>query len=96
MIFEVDMWCLKAKQTKSAKKTDGQKLKRNFNWFFLSVFSRSFYHFEKTLKTFARFNMFPLRWKTEKKCCSSEIFLYCQENPILTDNGVQTPYSRVD
>ena len=31
-----------------------------------------------------------------EKSCSSEIFLYCQENPILADNGVQTPYKRVD
>ena len=53
MIFQDHMWCLNAKQTKSAKKTDGQQLKKNLNWFFCS-FSFKIFSILRKLSKFLR------------------------------------------
>ena len=67
MIFEVHMWCLKAKQTKSAKKTDGQKRKRFSIEFFCSFSFKIFSILRKLWKLLRGSICFRYVGKLEKK-----------------------------
>ena len=94
MIFEVHMWCLNENRLRVRQELTARSWKE-LQLISFVVFISKFLALWENFENFCEVQFVSVTSESGKNPFNRK-FSFCQEIPILADNGVQTTYSRVD